>query len=57
MSKRYTVEEIVKLGPVIPVLKFDSVEEGVSVCKALYDGCVKVLEITLRTNVGIDVIR
>jgi len=29
----------------------------VSVCKALYDGGVKVLEITLRTKVGIDVIR
>ncbi len=37
MSKRkYTVDEIVKLGPVIPVLKFDSVEEGIAVSRALY---------------------
>jgi 2-dehydro-3-deoxyphosphogluconate aldolase/(4S)-4-hydroxy-2-oxoglutarate aldolase len=57
MSKRYTVEEVVKLGPVIPVLKFDSVEEGVAVCRALYEGGVKVFEITLRTKVGLDVIR
>lgn len=58
MSKRkYTVDEIVKLGPVIPVLKFDSVEEGIAVSRALYEGGVKVLEITLRTKVGLDVIR
>lgn len=57
MSKQYTVQEIVNLGPVIPVLKFDSVEEGVAVCHALYEGGVKVFEITLRTKVGIDVIR
>jgi 2-dehydro-3-deoxyphosphogluconate aldolase/(4S)-4-hydroxy-2-oxoglutarate aldolase len=58
MSKHnYTVDEIVKLGPVIPVLKFDSVEEGIAVSRALYEGGVKVLEITLRTKVGLDVIR
>ncbi|MCY0388870.1 bifunctional 4-hydroxy-2-oxoglutarate aldolase/2-dehydro-3-deoxy-phosphogluconate aldolase [Robbsia sp. Bb-Pol-6] len=57
MSKHYTVDQIVRLGPVIPVLKFDSVEEGIAVSRALYEGGVKVLEITLRTKVGIDVIR
>jgi len=57
MSKRFTVEEVVGLGPVIPVLKFDTLEEGVAVCHALYAGGVKVFEITLRTKVGLDVIR
>jgi len=56
-APRFSVEQIVNMGPVIPVLKFDSVAEGVAVSKALYDGGVKVLEITLRTKVGLEVIR
>jgi 2-dehydro-3-deoxyphosphogluconate aldolase / (4S)-4-hydroxy-2-oxoglutarate aldolase len=50
------VSEIVRIGPVIPVLAFDSVEEGEAVCRALYEGGVKVLEITLRTAAGLGVI-
>src|ERR1700744_4675308 len=50
------VSDIVRIGPVIPVLAFDSVEEGEAVCRALYEGGVKVLEITLRTEAGLGVI-
>ncbi len=50
------VSDIVRIGPVIPVLAFDSVEEGEAVCRALYEGGVKVLEITLRTAAGLGVI-
>lgn len=46
------IRDIVGLGPVIPVLAFDSVEEGEAVCRALYAGGVKVFEITLRTAAG-----
>lgn len=42
-----TVSEIVRLGPVIPVLAFDSVEQGEHVSRALHVGGVKVPEITL----------
>jgi 2-dehydro-3-deoxyphosphogluconate aldolase / (4S)-4-hydroxy-2-oxoglutarate aldolase len=48
-----TVSEIVRLGPVIPVLAFDSVEQGENVSRALHAGGVKVLEITLRTPAGL----
>ncbi|WDD96352.1 bifunctional 4-hydroxy-2-oxoglutarate aldolase/2-dehydro-3-deoxy-phosphogluconate aldolase [Burkholderia sp. FERM BP-3421] len=48
-----TIGEIVKLGPVIPVLAFESVEQGEQVSRALHAGGVKVLEITLRTAAGI----
>lgn len=51
-----TIAEIAAMGPVIPVLAFDSVEQGVSVCQALYEGGVKVYEITLRTSAGLGVI-
>lgn len=47
------IEDIVKLGPVIPVLAFDSAEQGEDVSRALHAGGVKVLEITLRTTAGL----
>ncbi|HEV3106062.1 MAG TPA: bifunctional 4-hydroxy-2-oxoglutarate aldolase/2-dehydro-3-deoxy-phosphogluconate aldolase [Trinickia sp.] len=51
-----TIEEIVSLGPVIPVLAFETVEQGEHVSRALYAGGVKVLEITLRTPAGLQTI-
>jgi 2-dehydro-3-deoxyphosphogluconate aldolase / (4S)-4-hydroxy-2-oxoglutarate aldolase len=51
-----SVSEIVRLGPVIPVLAFESVEQGENVSRALHAGGVKVLEITLRTAAGLEAI-
>jgi 2-dehydro-3-deoxyphosphogluconate aldolase/(4S)-4-hydroxy-2-oxoglutarate aldolase len=51
-----TIAEIVRLGPVIPVLAFETVEQGENVSRALHAGGVKVLEITLRTPAGIGAI-
>lgn len=48
-----TIQDVVKLGPVIPVLAFDSVEQGEHVSRALHAGGVKVLEITMRTPAGL----
>src|ERR1700756_921554 len=50
------IEDIVHLGPVIPVLAFESVEQGEHVSRALHAGGVKVLEITLRTEAGLQAI-
>lgn len=47
------MEDVVQLGPVIPVLAFDSAEQGEHVSRALHSGGVKVLEITLRTAAGL----
>lgn len=47
------IAEIVQLGPVIPVLAFDTAEQGEHVSRALHTGGVKVLEITLRTAAGL----
>ncbi|AYQ87300.1 MULTISPECIES: bifunctional 4-hydroxy-2-oxoglutarate aldolase/2-dehydro-3-deoxy-phosphogluconate aldolase [Burkholderia] len=51
-----TIHDIVKLGPVIPVLAFETVEQGEHVSRALHAGGVKVLEITLRTEAGLKAI-
>ena len=50
------VSDIVRLGPVIPVLAFESAEQGENVSRALHAGGVKVLEITLRTAAGLEAI-
>src|ERR1700758_4180392 len=50
------IEDIVHLGPVIPVLAFESVEQGEHVSRALHAGGVKLLEITLRTPAGLQAI-
>lgn len=47
------MEDVVQLSPVIPVLAFDSAEQGEHVSRALHAGGVKVLEITLRTAAGL----
>jgi len=52
-----SVSEIVRLGPVIPVLAFESVEQGENVSRALHAGGVKVLEITLRTPAALEALR
>ncbi|MEX3606657.1 MAG: bifunctional 4-hydroxy-2-oxoglutarate aldolase/2-dehydro-3-deoxy-phosphogluconate aldolase [Burkholderia sp.] len=51
-----TIHDIVKRGPVIPVLAFETVEQGEHVSRALHAGGVKVLEITLRTEAGLQAI-
>lgn len=47
------IQDLVQLGPVIPVLAFDSAQQGEHVSRALHTGGVKVLEITLRTSAGL----
>lgn len=50
------IQDIVQIGPVIPVLQFDNVAQGENVARALLAGGVRVLEITLRTDAAIEVI-
>jgi len=52
-----TVEQVMKMGPVIPVLAFKSAEEAVGVCRALYEAGIRVFEITLRHESALDAIK
>lgn len=54
---KYTPEEIFAAGPVVPVLVINDVEKAVPLAKALMEGGIKVLEVTLRTPAAIDVIK
>ncbi|MFN3511987.1 MAG: bifunctional 4-hydroxy-2-oxoglutarate aldolase/2-dehydro-3-deoxy-phosphogluconate aldolase [Phenylobacterium sp.] len=52
-----TLEEILRLSPVVPVLVIEEAADAVPLARALVDGGLKVLEITLRTPAAIDSIR
>jgi 2-dehydro-3-deoxyphosphogluconate aldolase / (4S)-4-hydroxy-2-oxoglutarate aldolase len=50
------MNEIVKIAPVVPVMVVERIEDAVPLATALYNGGLKVLEITLRTPCALDAI-
>ena len=52
-----TIDDIMALAPVIPVLIVDRVEDAVPIAEALVAGGLPVLEVTLRTPVALEAIR
>lgn len=59
MSKNWirSSADIFAQGPVVPVLVIKDVEHAVPMAEALLEGGIKVLEVTLRTPVAVDVIK
>ncbi|MBI5333317.1 MAG: bifunctional 4-hydroxy-2-oxoglutarate aldolase/2-dehydro-3-deoxy-phosphogluconate aldolase [Burkholderiales bacterium] len=53
---RCTADELIAAGPVIPVIVIDDVAHAVPMARALVDGGVRVLEVTLRTPAGLPAI-
>lgn len=51
------VIEVMRNGPVIPVIVVDDVRNAVPLARALVAGGVRVLELTLRTSVALDAIK
>lgn len=51
------IKEVSAFGPVIPVLVIDEVSKAIPLARALVQGGVKVLEVTLRTPVAFECIR
>ncbi|WP_273805152.1 bifunctional 4-hydroxy-2-oxoglutarate aldolase/2-dehydro-3-deoxy-phosphogluconate aldolase [Providencia rettgeri] len=54
---KMTAEAILKQGPVVPVIVIKKLEQAVPLAKALVNGGIKVLEVTLRTECAVDAIR
>lgn len=52
-----SVEGVMQLAPVIPVLVVDRVEDALPIARALVKGGLPALEVTLRTPAALDVIR
>ena len=51
------VLELMRIGPVIPVIVIDNSERAVLLAKALVAGGVRVLEVTLRTTAALEATR
>ena len=52
-----SVLDILRLGPVMPVLVIDDLAHAVPLARALVAGGIRVLEVTLRTPVALDAVR
>jgi 2-dehydro-3-deoxyphosphogluconate aldolase/(4S)-4-hydroxy-2-oxoglutarate aldolase len=51
------IDDILRSGPVVPVIVLDDAEAAVPLARALLEGGVRVLEVTLRTAAGLESIR
>jgi len=51
------MREILALGPVMPVIVIDDAERAVPLARALVEGGIRVLEVTLRTPAALESIR
>ncbi|ODC03013.1 keto-deoxy-phosphogluconate aldolase [Terasakiispira papahanaumokuakeensis] len=51
-----SLDHLLQMGPVIPVLTIERLEDAEPIGQALYDGGIRVLEVTLRTECALEVI-
>ena len=51
-----TIEQIMLTSPVIPVIVINDLDDAVPLAQALVNGGLKVLEVTLRTDLGLQAI-
>ncbi|WP_084005151.1 bifunctional 4-hydroxy-2-oxoglutarate aldolase/2-dehydro-3-deoxy-phosphogluconate aldolase [Gilvimarinus polysaccharolyticus] len=51
-----SIDDILKVAPVVPVMVVENLDDAVPLAQALYNGGLKVLEITLRTPVALEAI-
>ena len=49
-------KELFAMGPIVPVLVINKVEDALPIAEALLAADIKVLEVTLRTSAALDVI-
>ncbi|WP_033084292.1 bifunctional 4-hydroxy-2-oxoglutarate aldolase/2-dehydro-3-deoxy-phosphogluconate aldolase [Colwellia psychrerythraea] len=58
VSKNWKImpKDLFNMGPIVPVLVINKVEEAIPIAEALLAADVKVLEVTLRTPAALDVI-
>ena len=57
-SKNWQImpKDLFNMGPIVPVLVINNVEEALPIAEALLTAGIKVLEVTLRTSAALDVI-
>ncbi len=48
--------DVMKISPIVPVIALDDVKDALPLAKALSDGGINIMEITLRTQAGLEAI-
>jgi len=48
-----TAKEVMQISPIVPVIALERVEDALPLAKALFEGGISVMEITLRTEAGL----
>ena len=48
-----TAKEVMEISPIVPVIALDSVDDALPLAKALFEGGIAIMEITLRTEAGL----
>ncbi|MCW8893880.1 MAG: hypothetical protein OQK50_05985 [Deltaproteobacteria bacterium] len=56
-TEKYTLEDILAISPVIPVLSISAANQAVPLARAPIKGGLRVIEITLRTTCALDAIK
>jgi len=56
-AQRQRLDDIISLSPLLPVITINHPDTAVPLCEALMQGGLKVFEITLRSDYGLDAIR
>ena len=51
-----TIETIMRMGPVIPVVIIEDIDHAIPLADALAEGGINVIEVTLRSEVALDCI-
>jgi 2-dehydro-3-deoxyphosphogluconate aldolase/(4S)-4-hydroxy-2-oxoglutarate aldolase len=51
------IQEIIDISPIIPVVTIEKIEDAIPLAKALVEGGIKIMEVTLRTPAGLDAIK
>ena len=57
MPHTHTIDSILRLAPVVPVIAIERLEDAIPLARALVAGGLPVLEITLRTACALDAMR
>jgi 2-dehydro-3-deoxyphosphogluconate aldolase / (4S)-4-hydroxy-2-oxoglutarate aldolase len=55
-AMKRSVRDVLSLAPVIPVIVIDDVAQAAPLARALVEGGLRVLEVTLRTSAGLEAI-
>ena len=48
-----TAKEVMEISPIVPVIALESVDDALPLAKALLEGGIAIMEITLRTEAGL----